>query len=260
MKGGDKHGEHKGGGHKKHKKHEEGLKVDAPLWMMSWADMVTLLMALFVAMYSISTLDVVKFQKFMQGIRGEFSKEEGQSAMDAMEQGKTHMVGPAEDSSPGGTDKFRGSTDTPALDPGVHGRANKWRDMGKQAMIVHVRFEERSATLTDETRERLREAARKLRGYESRIEIRGHCSAGESSDPRNLSYARAVAVYEFLVGTDGQIADDRLKITAMGLADPISPDQSSFEKAENRLVEVAESPEFPPAKAAALSRPSVANP
>ena len=41
------------------------------------------------------------------------------------------------------------------------------------------------------------------------------------------------------------IPDGRLKISAMGLADPLSPDQTPLEKARNRVVEVAEAPEFP---------------
>ena len=250
MKGGEKHGEggakHGGGHQKKHKKHEEGLKVDAPMWMMSWADMVTLLMALFVAMYSISNLDIVKFQRFLKGIHGEFSAEEGQTALEAMAEGKIYQVQPTPEVA-SGEGKLKGATDIPAPWEGQHRQSERIRD-GRPAAAVRVPFQPGSATLDALGRDRLRKAAAELRGYTSMIEIRGHCSAGETEAPRNLSYARAMAVYEFLSDpAHGGIPDGRLKISAMGTADPISRDQTEPEKVENRRVEVTESPEYPKA-------------
>lgn len=245
MKGGQKHpAEHKGGGHKKAKPHEEGLKVDAPLWMMSWADMVTLLMALFVAMYSMSTLDIVKFQRFLEGIKGiPFDKEaDGPNAMKAMQDGLKPQI-PAEEAMPKGRGKDPGDTDTKPLMPGTYARSDKVRT-GKHATATIVLFAPGSATLTAAARERLREAAAELGGYACRIEIRGHCSAGESEDARNLSYARASAAYAFLTAQGG-LHDDRIKITAMGTTDRVNQDLSEFEKKDNRRVEVWESEEFP---------------
>lgn len=236
-----------GGGHKKPKKAEEGLKVDAPMWMMSWADMVTLLMALFVAMYSISTLDIVKFQRFLEGIRGiEFSDDaSGPTALEAFQEGKVNPVAGGESESPRGEGKERGDSDTRALVPDVYRRSEKVRE-GRSASAVRVPFKEGSAVLTTEARERLRRLANDLRGYVSMIEIRGHCSVGETDNPRNLAYVRAMAVYDFLVDpAHGGLPDRRLKVTVMGTADPVTPDQTPFEKAQNRRVEVMESPEFP---------------
>mgnify|MGYP001587064997 CR=1 FL=1 len=54
-----------------------------------------------------------------------------------------------------------------------------------------------------------------------------------------------MAVYDYLHDPKrGRIAEDRLKNTAMGTADPLTRDQSAFEKKENRLVEVMEVPEY----------------
>lgn len=248
---GEKHGaeKHGGGSHKKPKKHEEGLKIDAPIWMISWADMVTLLMALFVALYSISTLDIVKFQDFLRGIRGDFSKQapEGQTALEALEEEKTHQVLTPASESPRGEGILKGDTDTKSLVEDVYRRSEKLRE-GAPAAAVRVPFEEGSATLTAEARGRLRKAAAELRGYASMIEIRGHTSSGETDTPRNLAYMRAMAVYDFLTDPQhGGIPDRRLKVTVMGAADPAGPDQTRLEKARNRRVEVMESPEYPKA-------------
>ena len=242
----EKHAEGKhggGGGHKKAKKHEEGLKVDAPMWMMSWADMVTLLMALFVAMYSISTLDVVKFQKFIEGLRGvQLSDRKTPSALKQLEEGKIFPVNPSEEEIVRGEGKERGDTDTRALTEGQYRRHDSPR-IGQPSVGETIRFEPGSATLTSAGRERLRRFANEVKGYESKIEIRGHCTQGESETPRNLSYARCMAAYDYLTGY-GSIPDRRLKVTAMGTADPLNPDQSEFEKMGNRRVEVTETPEY----------------
>ena len=243
--GGEKHAAKHGGGgghHKKHKKHEEGLKVDAPLWMMSWADMVTLLMALFVAMYSISTLDVVKFQKFLEGIKGEFGKTQGMKASEAMAKGLQPVLGDGQEDTMRGEGRERGDTDTRALTEGKYRRPEQLR-VGQPAIGEKIYFEPGSSTLTSAGRERLRRFAGEMQGYESKIEIRGHCSQGESEAPRNLSYARCMAAYDYLTGY-GSIPDRRLKVTAMGTADPVNPDQSDLEKTENRRVQVSETPEY----------------
>jgi len=232
-----------GGGHKKHKKHEEGLKVDAPMWMMSWADMVTLLMALFVAMYSISNLDIVKYQLFLKGIRGEFSAEEGETALDAMQAGKTHQVVSVAEP-PKGEGKNPGDTDVQPIERNQYGNSSSWRK-GLPAPAVRLHFAPGSAQLDAGHLELLRRYTSTVRGYESCIEIRGHCSAGESDVARNLSFVRAMEVYRVMTDPkQGGIHGDRIKVTAMGTADPLNRDQSPFEKADNRLVEVIEAPEY----------------
>jgi chemotaxis protein MotB len=242
--GTEKHG---GGRHKKPKKHEEGLKVDAPIWMISWADMTTLLMALFVALYSISTLDIVKFEEFLKGIRGEFTKDEGQTALEAMQEGKTHQVLDSPPETPRGENEHLGDTKTKKLVEDIYRETEKVRE-GPPAAAVLIPFEEGSATLTAAARTRLRAAAVELRGYASMIEIRGHTSTGETDAPRNLAYTRAMKVYDFLTDPQhGGIPDRRLKIVVMGAADPAGPDMTKLEKVRNRRVEVLESPEYPKA-------------
>ena len=159
-----------------------------------------------------------------------------------MEEGKIHPVGPGEADTLQGEGKERGDTDTRALTEGKYRQHEKLR-VGQPTVGEKIHFESGSATLTPAGRERLRRFANEMRGYESKIEIRGHCSNGESETPRNLSYARCMAAYDYLVGY-GNMDDRRIKVTAMGAADPINPDQSEFEKKANRRVDVTETPEY----------------
>src|SRR5438093_12600385 len=59
-------------------------------WLISYADLVTLLMAFFVALYGISQSDSVKFKKFLGGL-GPFGNEAAVS--DGLLDGSSSMVG-----------------------------------------------------------------------------------------------------------------------------------------------------------------------
>ena len=63
------HGAH---GHKRAKKHEEEEHENHERWLVSYADMLTLLFALFVVLYSMSQVDVEKFTDFSRGLQEGF--------------------------------------------------------------------------------------------------------------------------------------------------------------------------------------------
>jgi chemotaxis protein MotB len=67
------HGGH-GSGHggRRAKKHEEEEHENHERWLVSYADMMTLLMALFVVMYALSQVDISKFTAFSQGLQEGF--------------------------------------------------------------------------------------------------------------------------------------------------------------------------------------------
>ncbi|MBS3898534.1 MAG: OmpA family protein [Dethiobacter sp.] len=59
------------------KKRERHQATGAPEWMTIYGDMVTLLLAFFVLLYSFSVLDVQKFQQIMSSIQISFLGEQG---------------------------------------------------------------------------------------------------------------------------------------------------------------------------------------
>jgi chemotaxis protein MotB len=63
---------HGGHGSRRAKKHEEEEHENHERWLVSYADMLTLLFALFVVLYSMSQVDVTKFTAFSQGLQEGF--------------------------------------------------------------------------------------------------------------------------------------------------------------------------------------------
>src|ERR1700709_2468569 len=54
------------------KKHEEEEHENHERWLVSYADMLTLLFALFVVLYAMSQVDITKFNAFSQGLQQGF--------------------------------------------------------------------------------------------------------------------------------------------------------------------------------------------
>src|SRR3954470_4477804 len=65
------HGGH-GGSKRRPKKHEEEEHENHERWLVSYADMLTLLFALFVVLYAMSQVDITKFTAFSQGLQEGF--------------------------------------------------------------------------------------------------------------------------------------------------------------------------------------------
>ncbi|MCU1606380.1 MAG: motB [Modestobacter sp.] len=63
------HGAHPG---RRAKKHEEEEHENHERWLVSYADMVTLLMCLFIVLYAISQVDITKFTALSQGLQAGF--------------------------------------------------------------------------------------------------------------------------------------------------------------------------------------------
>jgi chemotaxis protein MotB len=64
-----------GGKHKRHEEHEEHEEhVNHEAWVIPYADMLTLLMALFLVLFAIGRTDLEKFKKLAEGLNKEFGK------------------------------------------------------------------------------------------------------------------------------------------------------------------------------------------
>jgi chemotaxis protein MotB len=63
-----------------HEEHEE--HVNHERWLITYADMITLLMVLFIVLYSISQVDLAKFRKLKEGVAGGYGGPTQLAAVD----------------------------------------------------------------------------------------------------------------------------------------------------------------------------------
>src|SRR5918912_814607 len=73
---------------KRHEEHEEHENHER--WLITYADMITLLMVLFIVLYSISQVDLAKFRRLKEGVAGGFG---GAAAAGALEGGAGALDG-----------------------------------------------------------------------------------------------------------------------------------------------------------------------
>lgn len=123
--------------------------------------------------------------------------------------------------------------------PGKRTEVNSLVEDGRQRLTIGGEglFAPGSATLSPQARQTIKTyVAPDMRGFDNRIEITGHTAAPEDeggADPWTLGTARAMAVMRFLVDDCG-IEEKRFRIISEGDGSPKDPESPSA----NRRVDV----------------------
>ncbi len=225
---------------KRQKKQPEG----APAWMVSYGDMMTLLLTFFVMIAALANFEDVD-DRFMAaiesirqalGMRGQVGRNmdpnvDFHSLMVRLES----VVKPLEP-------KKRGHSE----EKGVRGKNMRLRRIRDGAQITiggPIIFKPFEAKLTERGKETLRSLAEILKGYRNRIEVRGHAAEEPrpadwtQKDLMDLSYQRAM----FVVGelAESGIDSRRMILTAAGPNEPVAQGVYDPAKlADNRRVEI----------------------
>ena len=203
--------------------------VGAPPWMVTYGDMMTLLLCFFILLYSMSTLEVIRFEQAAGSLRAnlgvmpQFQSEINTEAV-------TEFAEP--------TFGIRWEV----AEPGVE--VTSVRIEGTRITIGgKVAFDEGSYVLEDRIKSILRGLAERLRGLQGRIEIRGHANYKESAvmDEMDLSYRRARAVRDYLITI--KVDPHKMRVSGMSYFDPEAVDPSGRKTASNRHVTIVSTEE-----------------
>ena len=227
------------------KKEEEG----APAWIVTYGDMMSLLLAFFIMLASLSVLrkedDFKVITKMIQdglGVKagGGMIPVEMDPAMSLRERLEVVQL-----------QTKKGPNTSHADDPGTDGRHNAMEIVRPGMMFVvgsRITFEPGSADLSDDGRRALRQVAEQIRGHNNKIIVAGHAASSEVSvesdyaDLWQLSNARARAVMAYMVGKDLELRPERFRLEANADHEPLkhrvyNPDGQTL----NRRVAVYES-------------------
>jgi chemotaxis protein MotB len=248
--------------------------VDHHRWMVSYADFVTLLFALFTMLYAISNVDLQKMARLMSSLQVAFDtkgvigipRKTGLSTMPDLKAVPTTVGLTAPPAIPTPQDVAKFPVDVLAainrnyLENALgevkatlsntmalaikDGRVAL--EIDRRGLVVSIRengsFRTASADLSDETRRLLGDLASSLKGLPNFVRVEGHTDnvpihTTRFSSNWELSTARATAVVAFLVQEHG-FASDRLSAAGYAEFHPRGPNATEADRAKNRRVDV----------------------
>lgn len=257
--GHDEHKEHKshGGGHgpgAAHEEHHEG----APEWLISFADNVALLMGFFVILLAMNMKEPTSGGFGGKEDKGTSPATGNPAMLDLVISMREAFNNPIDASSSDPREqiliqrmrqKKEGDAKTPGP-PGDRQEVQSVRPTDYHRIGGVVTFEEGSIAIDDAGVQTAAKVALELKGRKSIIEIRGHASLSEASDPLDkgmtLSFDRALAVAQHL--RTGGLEWDQMRMVAIGAGDRVKPlARSAQEHHNNQRVEIIITDEQMPA-------------
>lgn len=232
----------------KKKPKEEERGESAPLWIISFADLVTLMLSFFVILAAgnagtATTQSDPEFAKIVAALRLAFRDHSpaDEAVLEAAAD-YSDLIRKLEDLAKKPRPKNGGDSNEPGL-YGSSFRVRKLRDGMEITMGGPVYFEPLSGKLNEQGLQDVQHLAELLKGHRNTIEVRGHAadephpSDWTFKDLLDLSHQRANAVADELIrlGVDSRA----IRIVAIGPNEPIARGpQDVGSLAMNRRVEV----------------------
>ena len=217
--------------------HRPMTEAATPAWMVTYADLVTLLLCLFVGMLSMSAIKPELFQHAVGSLRGAFGAP-----------GHTPFAGIPDESFYGVFEREIEILRVPTGD-GKAAAGLPWTSMSRLPHGISIRlagtnmFDRGEGTLRLEGREMIAKIAALCAVRVSKIKITGHCSeeTKDRSEERNLSYLRAASVAEIL--EKGGMPAAAIRVEALVDSEPlVSHAYTAQRKEQNRgvVIEIEE--------------------
>jgi chemotaxis protein MotB len=233
----------------------------APAWLLTYGDMVTLLMAFFVMLFAISSVEAHKFEIFLSGL-GAFGNPASKNIIEPIGDPTAPAipaivpvappsvvpppsVGPPPAPDPGAALDALGARIMAAVDAAGHpGTIEVSREPRGLAITIgtdDILFETGSAVLAQRGLTIIGAVAPELREVGNDVLVEGHADRaplrrGDYTN-WNLSTDRAVAVVNLLADHHG-LVPERLSATGFGEFSPRDPGDDPFARARNRRVEI----------------------
>lgn len=210
-------------------------------WLLTYSDLITLLLAFFIILYSISRLDVSKFQAITQSLKMAFN---GRPAVIPLGKAPPTDLIPKPVTHPSNLQKLFAEIQHLIQQEGLAGHVSV--AMAPEGIVISffqpVLFASGSATLRPAAKPVLMKVAALVNNVPNQVNVRGYTNnvpihTGTFPSNWELSAGRALTVLHFLVA-QGAVAPTRLRATAFGQYHPFVPNTTRHNLAENRRVEL----------------------
>lgn len=227
------------------KAEQHGGGVHAPPWMISWADMTTLLWACFVLLWSFSTLDLVKFRSAMTSLQGALGVLQGGAMV--LNPGQIPQVRNGTSTDPASKkqlEKIRQKINSEAQTSGLGGSIETSID--SRGLMIRFAdtalFDAGSIDIKDQALPVLDSIAQQLAEISNPVQVEGHTDPTPIHTPLfpsnwELSTGRATAIVHYLV-EQGGIPPDRFSAAGYAFYHPVVPNNTPENRARNRRVDV----------------------
>lgn len=226
------------------RKRKRGTDKSVPQWVVTYGDMMSLLLCFFILLAAFSELKQEReYRKVIQSIQEAFGYQGGVGISPTdMDPENAAVTFQAAISAPG-RDVKRVQDSTIESMIGQHTMVETIHEGLKFTIGGTVTFDPGSDVLRPQARRELLQLAELLQGRNNRIVVRGHASGADrdptgQTDYRDLSYMRAKAVGEFLRDVGG-IREQVLSYEAMGDTEPAAVRRYTPDgQAVNRRVQI----------------------
>ena len=223
---------------RKRKKGPDGENLDR--WLLTYADLITLLLAFFIIMYSMSRIDAKKFGKMAEALTGILKGGDNLVATSV-----------AED-----LNKGHGLLKLGNLKLLQKKIEAKFKTLGKneeleteiteRGLVIHIvesaLFKEGSAVLEPRAMGTLDLVSEQVKDMPNHIRVEGHTDDRPIRTPLfpsnwELSAARATEVVRYFID-DHKISADQISALGYGEFRPVRPNNSIENRAQNRRVDI----------------------
>jgi len=223
------------------KKSEEKLETAGMMrWLLTYADMITLMLALFIILFAMSTISRVKVQSFARSVSGGFNN--------------IWTVNQPPNGGANGEASFEASSSIPAIQKELEKYVKKNHLENQVQIHSEARglvitllsdksyYDSGSAVMRPETLKILDGIAPLLKRNGNEISVEGYTDnvpIATYQYPTNweLSSARAVGVLRYLVEHDG-LSPNRMEDSGYGEFHPKTKNQTEEERQQNRRVDI----------------------
>jgi len=247
--------------HRKRGGHDGGHDAGMERWLLTYSDMITLLLALFVILFALSTINARKFKLFEQGLNSAFDNQSLTTnsggngllpkANSLAANGKTNPVPIATTAQTrtgqgsSALDKIAASISQALQSAGLSQLAStevEHHGVVVQMLADKTYYATDSATLGTTGDAVVDTIASVLKTIPNNVEVQGYTDnqpvlGGAYTSNWELSAVRAVNVVRRLVSADG-ITRNRLSAVGFGSTHPLAPNTTPAFMAENRRVDV----------------------
>ncbi|GAB6098889.1 OmpA family protein [Halanaerocella petrolearia] len=210
-------------------------------WMTTYADMVTLLMAFFVMLYSFSSLDANKFQMMVQGLQGKLGVLEGGKTISQSKMIEKGLNSPNISSR---LNNLQQKVSSYVQENNLQNDINLAID--ERGLTIRfsgkVLFDLGRAEIKSDSKEILNQIAGFIKTVPNNVTVEGHTDnlpISNSKFPSNweLSTTRATNVIRYFIEQD-DIDPSRLSAAGYSKYKPIHPNNTRQHRALNRRVDV----------------------